>query len=228
MADVPMYMNVVFILTTLATVVFFYFATRRNLIALAAVGFLMAMNALLSLNGFFLDGQSVPPRIAVVLLPNILLMLFAFFSRAGKAFIAQIDLRIYTFLHIIRVPVEFTILWLFMHQLMPQSMTFEGRNFDILSGITAPIVGLLAWRAGKPNRRLLLVWNVLCLLLVLQVVTTGILSAPTPFQLLEFAQPNRGVLYFPFVWLPSTVVPIVIFGHLVALQRLTAGEEATS
>jgi hypothetical protein len=151
---------------------------------------------------------------------NFILVLYTFFSKAGKTFIEQIDLRLYTYLNVVRVPVEFTILWLFMYNLMPQTMTFEGRNFDILSGITAPFMGYFAWRTGKPNRPMLLVWNTICLLLVLQIVGTGILSAPTPFQQLSFEQPNKAVLYFPFVWLPSIIVPIVLFGHFVAFYRL--------
>ena len=47
--------------------------------------------------------------------------------------------------------------------MIPQLMTFEGRNFDILSGITAPIIYWLAFRSGKTNRPLLIIWNILAL-----------------------------------------------------------------
>jgi hypothetical protein len=220
MANVPFYVNGVFIFTTLATVIFFFFATRQHKILLGIVSLLLVGQASLAYAGFFHDSKTFPPRVAVLLLPSTLLMLYAFFSRVGKAFIRNLDIRLYSYLHIIRIPVEFTILWLFMHQYMPQSMTFEGRNFDILSGITAPFVAYFGWQKGVPNRTLLLIWNIVCLGLVLQVVGTGILSAPTPFQQLSFDQPNTGILYFPFVWLPAVVVPIVIFGHLATINRI--------
>ena len=32
------------------------------------------------------------------------------------------------------------------------------------------------------------------------------------------------VLYFPFIWLPSVVVPIVLFSHLASLWKLATGK----
>jgi hypothetical protein len=99
-------------------------------------------------------------------------------------------------------------------------MTFEGRNFDILSGLTAPIIFWVAFRNGKINRPLLIGWNILCLLLLLNIVTNAFLAFPGPFQQFAFDQPNRGVQFFPFIWLPSIVVPIVLFCHLASLCQL--------
>ncbi len=99
-------------------------------------------------------------------------------------------------------------------------MTFEGRNFDILSGLTAPVVYWLGFRGGKIKRPLLIIWNILALGLLINIVATAILSFPCPFQQMAFDQPNRGVLYFPFIWLPTVVVPLVLFSHLISLWRL--------
>ncbi|HQW96450.1 MAG TPA: hypothetical protein PLU58_11640, partial [Saprospiraceae bacterium] len=62
--------------------------------------------------------------------------------------------------------------------------------------------------------------NILCSGLLLNVVVIALLSAQTPFQKLAFDQPNIGVTFFPFVWLPSVVVPIVLIGHLAAIRQL--------
>jgi hypothetical protein len=37
---------------------------------------------------------------------------------------------------------------------------------------------------------------------------------------MAFDQPNIAILYFPFVWLPSVVVPGVLLAHLVSLRKL--------
>jgi hypothetical protein len=99
-------------------------------------------------------------------------------------------------------------------------MTFEGTNFDLFSGITAPIVAYLEFRTTT-NKRLLFAWNILCLLLLLNVVITAVFALPSPFQKLAFEQPNIAVLYFPFNLLPTVVVPTVLLGHLVAIRQLT-------
>ncbi|HLL95226.1 MAG TPA: hypothetical protein VK404_09645, partial [Spirosoma sp.] len=53
------------------------------------------------------------------------------------------------------------------------------------------------------------------------------LAAPTPFQQIAFEQPNIGILYFPFVWLPSVVVPLVLMAHVSAFWQLGSNGIAT-
>ena len=53
------------------------------------------------------------------------------------------DDRVSTFLNTVRLPIEIILLELYLNKMIPQLMTFEGRNFDVVLGITAPIVGYL-------------------------------------------------------------------------------------
>jgi hypothetical protein len=78
-------------------------------------------------------------------------------------------------------------------------MTFKGNNFDILSGITAPIVAWLAFRNGKTNNNLLIVWNIFALLLLFNIVIIAAFSLPSPIQKFGLDQPNRAVMYFPYI-----------------------------
>jgi hypothetical protein len=99
-------------------------------------------------------------------------------------------------------------------------MTFEGRNFDIFSGLTAPVIyysGFIKKRLGK---NVILLWNFICLGLLINIVVNAILSAPFPFQMFAFDQPNIAILYFPFVWLPGCVVPLVLLSHLATIRQL--------
>ena len=122
---------------------------------------------------------------------------------------------------VVRIPVELVLLWLYQYRAVPQLMTFTGSNFDILSGISAPVMYFLCFHDDRLIRpRLLLAWNILCLLLLLNVVVRGLLSAPFVFQAFAFDQPNIAVLYFPFVWLPSFIVMAVLFGHLFSIRQI--------
>ncbi|HYK56589.1 MAG TPA: hypothetical protein VEV15_08905 [Flavisolibacter sp.] len=103
---------------------------------------------------------------------------------------------------------------------MPQLMTFEGRNLDVLSGLTAPLIYYYGFVKKSLGAKTLLAWNVVCLAILSFTVVNAVLSAPTPFQQFGFDQPNIAVLYFPFVWLPGTVVPLVYFSHLASIRRL--------
>ena len=118
------------------------------------------------------------------------------------------------------MPVEVVLFWLFINKTIPELMTFEGRNFDILAGITTPVIAYLGFRKTGTNRPLLLIWNFVCLGLLINIVVNALFSAPTPIQKFAFDQPNIAILYFPFSWLPTFIVPIVLLGHFISIKQL--------
>ena len=154
------------------------------------------------------------------MLPPLIFIILLFVTRRGQRWIDSLDIRLLTILHAIRIPVEVVLLWLFLQKAVPEIMTFEGRNFDILSGITAPLVYYFGFVRKNLKKQWIISWNFLCLALLANIVTTAILSAPFPFQQLAMNQPNIAIFYFPFIWLPAFVVPVVLFSHLVAIRQL--------
>jgi hypothetical protein len=220
MENMPFFIPLVFVLTTLLSLAFLFAASHNNWRILAVVLPWMAAQALLSINGFYAVTDTIPPRFPLAIVPTLFLMAFVLLSSKGKRFIDSLDPKMLTLLHVVRIPVELVLFGLYGQALIPQVMTFEGRNFDIVSGITAPLVFYFGYVKPKFNRSILIAWNLICLALLFNIVTHAILAIPSPFQQLAFDQPNVGVLRFPFIWLPSVVVPIVFFSHLVTLRGL--------
>jgi hypothetical protein len=144
-----------------------------------------------------------------------------FVTKKGQRFIDSLPLKNITYLHVVRVPVEIVLLWLFLNHAVPQLMTFEGRNFDIIAGITAPVIAYYGLSKGKLNRQIILLWNWVCLALLANIVINALLSAPSPLQKFAFDQPNIAIINFPFSWLPTFIVPIVLFAHLTSIRQLT-------
>jgi len=218
--NLPTFISILFGLTALGTIIWFYFATKSKTFLAIAIGWTI-LQSILGLTGIYQDTEMIPPRLMLFgIFPTLVLIAATFLTAKGKSFIDKIDLKTLTYFHSIRIPVEIVLSLLFHYGVMSVYMTFEGTNFDLFSGITAPIVAYLAFRTTT-NKRLLLGWNILCLLLLLNVVITAIFAFPSPFQKLAFDQPNIAVLYFPFNLLPAVVVPTVLFGHLVAIRQLT-------
>jgi hypothetical protein len=214
-----------FILTTLATVGLFYKATKSKF-ALLFICLWMGVTAILGSIGFYRVFDAFPPRF-VFLLPLGLLFVIVFsFTTKGKKFMQNTDNKWLTLLHIVRIPVEIVLYYVFLAGLIPDLMTFEGYNFDIISGISAPIIFYFYFVNRILSKRLLLLWNFACLGLLTNILTIALLSAKTPFQQLAFHQPNIGVTYFPFVWLPAVIVPIVLFSHLTSIFQLLKGQES--
>ncbi|MEE9572915.1 MAG: hypothetical protein V3W20_07705, partial [Candidatus Neomarinimicrobiota bacterium] len=95
-----------------------------------------------------------------------------------------------------------------------------GRNFDILAGVTAPIVALIAFRGNQINKPLLWIWNVLSIILLINVMVNATLSVPTTIQQFAFEQPNTAVLNFPFLLLPGIIVPLVFISNIAGFVIL--------
>ncbi len=219
-ANLPMYVNIVFILTTLLTVFLFYKAGSKSKISLGILVLWLLLQAVLSCVGFYTVTNTTPPRFILLALPAVLLIIFLFTTAKGRVYINNLDTKTLTLLHVVRVPVELCLYWLFLHKSIPQLMTFEGRNFDILAGLTAPIIFYFGYVKNKFGKTVLLLWNFICLGLLLNIVINAVLSAPSNFQQFAFEQPNTAILYFPFVWLPCCVVPLVLLAHLVCIRKL--------
>ena len=220
MQNLPVYISIFFALTTLLSVGMLWRAAGNSRTTLLVLLAWLAVQAVVGFSGFYTVTNSVPPRFALLIVPPVLFIVYLFAAPRGRKYIDHLDLKTLTLLHMVRIPVELTLLWLSLQKVVPQLMTFEGRNFDILSGLSAPVIYYLVFVKKAAGKNVLLVWNLVCMGLLANIVINAILSAPFPFQQFAFGQPNIAILYFPFVWLPGCVVPVVLFAHLAALRQL--------
>ncbi len=224
--NLPLYIVAIFIFTTLLTVGIFQYICKRaeftsqtNKLLSFVLPFWLLFQGILAFFGFYKITDTFPPRLFLfAVLPAIILVIALFiFSRE---FIKKLSIQTLTLIHFVRIPVEICLYWLFIQKQIPQIMTFEGRNFEILIGLTAPFIYLLTFHKNTANRLLLIIWNIIGLILLTNIVAHAALSIPSQIQNFGFEQPNVAVLHFPFIWLPSIIVPIVLFCHLTSLYQL--------
>lgn len=227
MESIPGYVSIVFILTTFITVGFLLQATKAAGIQSWAAKLLLFLlplwiifQSILSIGGFYNDVDSTPPRIFIFGVVPALALIAVYFLFFRSSFIDRLPLKLLTSIHSVRIPVELVLYWLFLNQQVPKIMTFSGWNFDILTGIMAIVLSFVAFRGGSANRPILIAFNVIGLFLLALIVIIAFLSAPSPLQSLAFEQPNRAVLFFPYSFLPTIVVPIILFSHLASLWKL--------
>jgi len=225
------YYSIIFALTALLTLLLFYRVltkstseTTRKLAPLVFWGLFtwVLLQSFLSYTGVYYENtNSLPPRIVLLgVFPMLLVIILLFILSKGKQFLNSLPLLEITIVNSVRIPVELVLYWLFIHGFVPQLMTFEGFNFDILAGISSLFIAYFAFNKFKTRKKILLIWNFISLLLLLNIVIIAVLSVPSPFQQLSFQQPNIAILYFPFSLLPTFIVPIILFGHLVSIKQL--------
>lgn len=219
MAAISTSIQLVFIFTTLATLLCFYKITKSSK-QLAGILIWMAVVGILGYLGFYRVQNSIPPRFVFLLGPGILFVIVYFLLARNRTVHNEQHLRWLTLLHTVRIPVEIVLFYVFIEGLIPDLMTFDGYNFDILSGISAPIMYYAIFVKKWISKKGLLLWNFICLGLLINILTIAVLSAQTPIQQFAFDQPNIGVTYFPLVWLPAVIVPIVLYSHLASIKIL--------
>ncbi len=229
--NLPTYISLTFGLTTFATLLLFIWTIKnsnseqtRKKSTPIFIGLTtwLTIQAVLTLKNIYnTDINTFPPKIILTgILPTILTVIFLFATQKGRQFIDSLPLKNLTYLNIVRIPVEIILFWLFLNKAIPELMTFEGRNFDIIAGVTAPFIAYFGLTKYKLSRQIILIWNFICLGLLLNIVVNALFSAPSPIQKFAFDQPNIAILNFPFSWLPTFIVPIVLFGHLTSIRQL--------
>ncbi len=231
MDDLPSYISLVFLAITLATLGFVFYAIREvkskqakslSITVLSALLGWLAFTGYLAHMGFYREFDAIPPRLFFAIGPANLVIIALLLIKRSREYLKKIPISILTYLHIIRVPVEMVLWWLALENALPMMLTFEGINYDILSGATAPFVAIFLVSEKRHNRLGAILWNLVALALLFNIVGHAILSAPTPFQQFNFDNPVMAPFYLPYIWLPAFIVPAVFFSHLVSLVQLIA------
>ena len=228
MLDLPYHITLVFILTTLFTLVLFLIslAVSKDPIIQKQAHFISLILLLwtifqstLALNAWYMDRVSVPPHIAFPVITFSLVTLSLFLLPRGRRLLDGFSMKHLVWIHVVRIPVELCLYWLAQNKQVPVSMTFDGYNFDIIFGLTAPLVAIAYFNRKWISSKVFLTWNILGIISLLAIVIRAAGAAPTKLQAWDFEQPNYAVLHFPFIWLPSVIVPIVLLAHLIAVRR---------
>lgn len=121
--ELPTYSNILFGLTVIVTILWFYAATKSRTFLFLII-FRTMLQSILGLKGFCKDNEMIPPRIMLFgALPALVAISITFLTNKGRALIDNINLRTLTYLHAIRIPVEIVLALLFHQGLVSVYMT---------------------------------------------------------------------------------------------------------
>ena len=169
--------------------------------------------------GLVRDFQRLPPKMFVLLLVAVVLTVVTALSRVGSRLVVEAGIVWLVGVQAFRIAVEIFLDWGHRVDLVPVQMTFEGRNWDVVSGVSAAGIAWLAAKERAP-RWMILLWNCVGLALLLNIVVIAILSMPTPLRRFHNQPANSFIAYFPFIWLPTFLVQLALFGHLLVFRWL--------
>jgi hypothetical protein len=192
-------------------------ARRRALLSAGGMGAWMALTGAIASTGVLGRFDVRPPPMTGVFVGTLVLAAVFALSRFGKRLALGLPVGALVAFQAFRLPLE-----LVMHRaaadgLMPSVMSFNGYNFDIVTGVAAALVG--SWLlVGRPPRVVLVAFNVLGSVLLLVVSSVAVLALPI-FAAFGPEQLNVWVTRFPYVWM-AVMVGSALIGHVLLARRL--------
>jgi hypothetical protein len=211
------------LLAIICALLLLFILFRSNRLTLFTATILTAawflLTGTLALRGFFSDFAALPPHLLfALLLPAIAFAIFSFTSKSLPNTLHQNPVTWLIGFQAFRIIVEL-ILWRgYKAGVIPIQMTFEGRNLDILIGLTAPFAAWIYQRARSAT--FAIVWNIAGLASVLNIAIVAILSMPTPLRHFMNDPPNTLLAQFPFIYLPAVLVPCGYIAHFLSIRQI--------
>jgi hypothetical protein len=192
-------------------------ARRVGAVVGLTLGAWLAVTAGLAIGGV-LDVSARPPRWPLLPLTAFVAIALVMRSASASRVLSAVPLAWPIAAQTFRVGVELALFALHAAGLAPVRITFEGRNFDVVVGLSAPWI---AWLLAKKRigSRGAVGWNVLGLAVLANTVGTVASSTPGPLHLNGSGAPFTAIATWPIVWLPAFLMPTAVFLHVVSLRQ---------
>jgi hypothetical protein len=193
----------------------------KILIRTAGIIFLwISVIGFLAYLGFFKDLTTLPPRPVFIFVLAVIVAVFIAFSKSFAQMLLATPPHWLIYIQSFRIFVELILWQAWMRELLPVQMTFEGYNFDMVSGLLAIPAGWLISKNPTSARKVGILYNVIGLLLLFNILTIAVLSMPTPLRYFMNEPSNIIVGEFPFIYIPAVFVVLAIFMHIFSLRQI--------
>ena len=180
----------------------------------------LAITTAIALRGTLLNFQSTPPKIMGVIVPPILAIMYLSSSVRVNNILIILPPSWLIYIQSFRILIEIFLWLVYKNGSIPVQMTFSGLNYDILIGLSAPLIAYYSFSEKKWPKIIPLLWNFAGLLLLTNIFIVAFLSAPTPFQQFFNEPANTLPAYFPYVWLPAFIVPFAFLVHILSIKQI--------
>lgn len=163
-----------------------------------------------------------PPRIPLlVILPAFILIVWFFASGKHRPFTQNIPIWQPVLIQSFRIGVEFLILGIYLQGIGPVQATFEGYNFDIVSGLLAIPTAWFLYKKRSFAKIVTWIWSVLSLLLLVNIVFIFNTLVLRP-EMWGFAENPISVEFtkMPYILIAGFYMPFAVFLHVFTITQL--------
>ena len=201
---------------------------RPTLIALCALVLLIVIELLLAQQGLLYQFESLPPGIAKMLVPLILLNItFSCCSSLAQE-LAKLGLRTLIGFQSFRFGPEVFLHLGYVEGSLPIQMTWSGRNVDIYVAVLASILAVWPRPLAAPVAWLFALSGFGSLLNILGTAFTS-LAYPLRDRLAPSFEPGlEAVALPPYVLLPGFLFQLALCGHIILFRHLLSAPPSSA
>lgn len=178
----------------------------------------LAITAALAVSGFLSQWTAKPPHFPLIPIAALVGVALLHMGKPVRAALAAAPRHWPVAFQTFRIGVELSFWGLFASGGAPVQVTFEGRNFDVLVGLTAPLIAYAIARFDL-RPRFVITWNALGLAILFNTIVTTISSLPGPLHLNWPGEAFTAFGSWPFVWIPAFLAPLAIFLHIFSIRQ---------
>jgi len=194
---------------------------RRTVTLVLGVAAVLIVSAALARSGKLATFGRVPPPMAIMMVTVLLGSLALGLSRFGSDAAWRVSLVELIGLQAFRLPLEQVMHLGGERGIVPVEMTYAGYNFDIVTGFGAVLLLIAFKRKRNVPRLAVWIWNVWGMAALAVIAVVAVMSSPM-FRAFgeDPAHVNTWVLFPPYVWVPTVLVPIAISSHIIITRKL--------
>ena len=196
---------------------------RRKVFFLGLGLFLWFLYVFLMAKTGFLQNFELPPRFPIFLIfPAFIFTAVVLYKYRNSKIIAAIPASWAIYYQTFRIVLESLFAGSVALGLLHPEVTFKGYNYDIIFGLTAPVIGYLVFGAKLLTPKIALYWNYFGLAVISLIIFLFITTIFVPSVWGETASlAPIEIVKFPFVLVPAFLMPSAVFVHILSIIQLT-------
>lgn len=191
-----------------------HYTTQTLAISIAWIAYLFFLGKFEILANF----ESFPPRAFLFFLSLIGFSAFLGFSKFGTALVERLKLWHLVLFQSFRILAEAVIYFGVQEGRAPVALSIHGYNFDIITGVSAIVVGLYL----RKNQNLFVakIFNWMGFGFLVVIAFIAMTSMPNQIRLFMAEPSNIWVTQLPYILLPGVLVVAAITAHLLIFRKI--------
>lgn len=170
-----------------------------------------------------LNTMELPPRFVIFLiLPAFLFAGIFIYKNRNSAWLQKIPQSWLVYVQGFRIVVETLFVFTVAEGILHRNVTIEGYNYDMILGISAPIVAFFAFGKKVISKKMVIAWNYLGLIVLVSVIFVFLTTTFIP----EFYGSTSNLMpmeftNYPYTLVPGFLMPVAVFIHVLSIVQLT-------